>query len=367
MKNDLPKFKITIDDMYSDGEDLGIDKIAHTATPAIKKKGFAFNEVKQVKSVFADDLKYRISGPIMKRMDIYRRDNGEEYYVEFEKEVIDQLFVKFMSKLNNDRKNFNDEHEDKDAPSFLLYAWEEEDGDEIWITTQFTDKDVYNEYVEAGKTGYSIEGFLGMKMSEILEKQTKNKQQTMNQKGLKLGELGPSAYLELPVGEHTIGGKVYTVKEETINAGTPDEYTCNYIESIVPVSDVTPTETTPVADTTLAEETQLSEETKLAEQTEEEKAGEEAAKEEDTKETEMAEGDMPTTNDAEINDLPVTESYSKEEIDNKFDELYRVIADLKAEDTKEDVAPVQNNETKLSIHDRFAELVRFSKENKVQL
>jgi hypothetical protein len=356
MKNDLPKFKITIDDMYSDGEDLGIDKIAHTATPAIKKKGFAFNEVKQVKSVFADDLKYRISGPIMKRMDIYRRDNGEEYYVEFEKEVIDQLFVKFMSKLNNDRKNFNDEHEDKDAPSFLLYAWEEEDGDEIWITTQFTDKDVYNEYVEAGKTGYSIEGFLGMKMSEILEKQTKNKQQTMNQKGLKLGELGPSAYLELPVGEHTIGGKLYTVAEEVINPGTENEYTCNYIVSMVPVSGE---ETAPVAD-----ETQLSEETKLAEQTEEEKAAEQAAEEEDTKETEMAEGDVPTEETpAEENQV---ESYTKEEIDNKFDELYRVIADLKA-DESEEVKPVQNNETKLSIHDRFAELVRFTKENKVQL
>lgn len=41
MKN-LPTFKITIDPAYSEGEKLGIDKIAHTATPAIKIKGVAF-------------------------------------------------------------------------------------------------------------------------------------------------------------------------------------------------------------------------------------------------------------------------------------------------------------------------------------
>ncbi len=39
---DLPKYKITIDEEYGDGEKLGIDKIAHTATPAIKIKGVAF-------------------------------------------------------------------------------------------------------------------------------------------------------------------------------------------------------------------------------------------------------------------------------------------------------------------------------------
>lgn len=45
----------------------------------------------------------------------------------------------------------------------------------------------------------------------------------------------PSAYIELPVGVHTIGDKIYTVIEHTIDEGLETEYTYNVIESIVPV------------------------------------------------------------------------------------------------------------------------------------
>ena len=45
---------------------------------------------------------------------------------------------------------------------------------------------------------------------------------------------GPSAWLELPVGVHTIGDKVYTVEEVIENAGLENEYKCNVIVSIVP-------------------------------------------------------------------------------------------------------------------------------------
>lgn len=405
MKKDLIKYKITIDDMYADGENLGIDLIALTSRPAIKKKGFAFADVKKVKGIYADDLKYRISGPIMKRMDIYRydSDSDEEYYVEFEKDVINELMMKFMSNLNNQRENFNDEHSETKAPCYLLYAWEEEDGDEIWVTTQFTDKKLYDEYVKAGKTGYSIEGFLGMKLSEIIEKQkskvkladappyhdnckcvvvsgevimeedvcdyckdmaseyksqdfnktkTKNNKQKMNQKGLKLGELGPSAFLQLPAGEHTIAGKIYTVAEEIINPGTDNEWTDTYIVSIVPVSDTKET-----VDETVIDET-LSEEVELADATEEDKP------EEEVKDEEMAEGDAPVEAPVEENQV---ESYTKEEIDNKFDELYRIIGDLKAEDTKEDKPVELNVQSKMSLEQRYAEFVNFSKNNKVQL
>ena len=373
MKKDRPRYTITIDDLYSDGEDLGWAATAFTARPAILTKGMAFNSTLPKKMVFADELKYRIVAPAMIPMDIYRWDDEEgEYDVVFTVDEIETIYSKYMKNYDAKRANFNLEHNaDEIVPAYVLETWRVEGdpkldkaysvyGIEVPVGTvmqmsQITDKDYYKELVENEQTGYSIEGFLGMKLSEIIQK-TKNKQQTMNQKGLKLGELGPSAYLELPVGEHTIAGKIYTVAEEVINPGTENEYTCNYIVSMVPVSE-TPAEAP--ADTTLSEETKL-EETQLAEQTEEEKKAEEDAK---TEETEMAEGDVPTE-EAPVEENQV-ESYTKDEIDNKFDELYRVIADLKAEDTKEDApAPV---ETKMSIHDKFAELVKFSRENKVQL
>jgi hypothetical protein len=39
-KNNIPTYQITIDPAYAEnGEDLGIEQIAFTATPAIKVKG----------------------------------------------------------------------------------------------------------------------------------------------------------------------------------------------------------------------------------------------------------------------------------------------------------------------------------------
>lgn len=368
MKKDRPRYTITIDDLYSDGEDLGWAATAFTSRPAILTKGMAFNSTLPKKMVFADELKYRIVAPAMIPMDIYRWDDEDgEYDVVFTVDEIETIYSKYMKNYDAKKANFNLEHNaDEIVPAYVLETWRVEGdpkldkaysvyGIEVPVGTvmqmsQITDKDYYKELVENEQTGYSIEGFLGMKLSEIIEK-TKNKQQTMNQKGLKLGELGPSAYLELPVGEHTIGNKIYTVAEEVINPGTDNEYTCNYIVSMVPVSG----ETTPAAD-----ETQLSEETKLAEQTDEEKAAEEQkkadeeakAKEEETK---LADETQP---EKEV-------TYSKEEVDAKFDEIYKMIADLKA-DGKE-TAPVEPTKTELSIHERMAELVRFTSNNKVQL
>ena len=126
---DLIKYKITIEDEYSEGEDLGISMIANTKTPAIKTKGFAFSseEIKTFslksnsKQNYSDNLKYRIAGPIMTPGDIYRYDEEDnfEYEVEFTKEVIEQLHSKFMQNLNANGK-FNLEHTTEEVPSYLL-------------------------------------------------------------------------------------------------------------------------------------------------------------------------------------------------------------------------------------------------------
>jgi len=54
-------------------------------------------------------------------------------------------------------------------------------------------------------------------------------------KAIKL-ESTVSAYIELPVGVHTIADKIYTISQVIKNQGTEEEYKCNVIESIVPVS-----------------------------------------------------------------------------------------------------------------------------------
>ncbi len=208
MTKDLPIYKITIDPKYSDGEDLAIEQIAFTSTPAIKVVGMAFDENK--KMFFSDDKKYRVVAPAMIPMQIYRKDeDGEEYYVQFSQEVIEELHSKFMLDLKN-RDIFNLEHDTKKTvPAYVLEAWIVEDPKKdkayssynievpkgtLMITAQVTDKDYYEELVKNEQIGFSIEGFLGLKLSNQLNKYN----------------------MKLPDGEHQIEDKIYIVTDGEI-------------------------------------------------------------------------------------------------------------------------------------------------------
>jgi len=212
-KPNLPTYKITIDPEYAEnGEDLGIEQIAFTANPAIKVKGMAFSS--QVKPVFfSDDLKYRITAPALIPMEIYRfdEDTDQEYYVKFTQEEIEKIHAKFMREMVN-RDLFNLEHDQsKTVPAYVLEAWivdtPKEDkayssfGIEVpegtlMVTAQVTDKEYYAELVAQEQIGFSIEGYLGMKLKE---------QQPNN---IKMNKL--------PDGEHLIEGKIYVVKDGEI-------------------------------------------------------------------------------------------------------------------------------------------------------
>jgi hypothetical protein len=178
-------YKITIDPSYAeDGQDLGIEQVAFTSKPAVIVKGMAFNLQEPKEMKFVDDKKYRIVAPAMIPMDIYRKDEGGEYYVQFTEGEIENIFVKFMKDLNN-KDLFNLEHnQDVTVPAYILEAWIVDNpqmdksfttyGIEVpkgtlMLTSQITDKNYYNKLVESGQVGFSIEGFMGLKLSEISE------------------------------------------------------------------------------------------------------------------------------------------------------------------------------------------------------
>lgn len=205
---DRPIYKITIDPEYSDGEELGMSMIAFTSKPAIKVKGMAFNAA--VPMTFKDDIKMRIVAPAMIPMQIYRRDeDGFEYDVQFTAEVIESIHSKFMQDLKN-KDIFNLEHDaEEKVPAYILEAWIVDNPKEdkafstygievpkgtLMLVSQVTDREYYDSLVESEQVGYSIEGFLGLKMSEILKLNT----------------------MKLPDGEHLIEDKIYVVKDGEI-------------------------------------------------------------------------------------------------------------------------------------------------------
>ena len=230
----LPTYKITIDEEYNDGEQpLGVDAIAFTSNPAVLVKGVAFKS--HAKSHFADEKKYRITAPAMIPMDIYRNDDDMgEYYVQFSELEIDTIFKEFMLNLNN-RNLFNLEHEgDKIVPAYILEAWlvDNPEADKakstfgisvpkgtLMMTAQITDTEYYNKLVEAGQVGFSIEGFLGLKLS--------------NQKQTNM----------LPDGEHTLeDGTVIVVKDGVVVEVREPEVTME-VEASTEVEMATPVET----------------------------------------------------------------------------------------------------------------------------
>lgn len=249
MAKDLPIYKITIDPQYAeDGEDLGIEQIAFTNMPAIKVKGMAFNtEVKVMK--YADDLKYRIVAPAMIPMQIYRcDDDGFEYEVEFSVAEIEAIHGKFMQDMRN-KDLFNLEHDQsKTVPAYILESWIVDNPKQdkaystygievptgtLMVTAQVTDTEYYNKLVENDQVGFSIEGFLGLKLKEQLKLNSMNK---------------------LPDGEHLIEGKIYVVKGGEV------------IEiKDVPVEDVAATEEVEMAET-VVEETEVETETPAEEE-----------------------------------------------------------------------------------------------------
>ncbi len=320
MTKDLPIYKITIDPEYSDGEDLGIEQIAFTSNPAIKVKGMAFNH--EVKVLFTDDLKYRVTAPAMIPMEIYRRDDETgEYYVQFTAETIEQIHSKFMQDLKN-RDIFNLEHDQsQQVPAYILESWIVDNPKEdkafstfgievpkgtLMLTAQITNQEYYNELVKNEQVGFSIEGFLGLKLSNQINKYNMNK---------------------LPDGEHLIEGKIYVVKGG----------------EIIEIKDA-PTEEVAMESDTVVEEEVTTETEPIDEQPEPE-------------EVEMA---VDVATDAEAV-LAIVTPVIEEQVNN----LLKIIADLKsqmedmlAERTEDEIE--LKSEVKMSIAEKFSALTKLS-------
>ncbi len=126
--------------------------------------------------------------------------------MQFTADVIEKIHAKFMADLRN-RDIFNLEHDtEKKVPAYILETWivdnptkdkafstfgiEVPEGT-LMVTAQVTDPEYYNKLVEEGQVGFSIEGFLGLKLSEQLNLNT----------------------MKLPDGEHTIEDEIYVIKD----------------------------------------------------------------------------------------------------------------------------------------------------------
>lgn len=183
----LPIYEIDTEDA------LGIDEVAFTSDPAIKIKGLAFNSHKRL--FFSDDVKMRVTAPVMMPMEIYRNQDGEKFYVKFTDKQIELIFKDLM-KRTREGNLFNFEHDKgKKVDAYILEAWivENEAIDKantlynldvtkgtIMLTTQIENEADYKEIIDKDRVGYSIGGKFNLKKQQFNNK--------MNMSEMKEGE-----------------------------------------------------------------------------------------------------------------------------------------------------------------------------------
>lgn len=376
--DEIPTYKITIDEEYNDGtEPLGIDAIAFTSQPAVMVKGVAFRS--QTRMAYSDDKKYRITAPAMIPMEIYRRDDdGTEYYVEFTDQEIDTIFKDFMAGLNN-KDLFNLEHEgEKIVPAYILEAWIVDDTKKdkaystfnievpkgtLMVTAQVTDVDYYNKLVESNAVGFSIEGFLGLKLSNQINHNMSNlKKKATSKKSFSTKKRFSGKKKFAEEGEVVEGGEVTVVAEEIStgqdvvvvddNLEVVEDYTGDIIidNEVVTIEDGTITEVAPEGETT--EEVEMAEEEKV----EEVEMAEETTDE--PKEEEVA---MEVNPEVDAEAVLAIVTPAMEELKA---ELLNVIAELKNELTEAaEGEPEAEVELKLNAHHKFNNIVNFLKKN----
>jgi hypothetical protein len=205
---------------------------------------------------------------------------------------------------NKDLFNVNHEASEK-VPAFILEAWIVED--------PTTDK---------AKTKYNIDVPKGtlMMTTQVTDKEYYNRLVESGQVGFSIeGFLGLKQIknnkmdYKLPDAEHLIDGKIYVVKDGEV------------LE---------------------VKEVEAQEEEVVVE--------EELATEEEVVEEEVVE---------EMEETPATtETYTKEEIDTKFDELMQMIAELKAQEpTQLEEEEEEVKEQKMNAHDRLKSFMNFNK------
>lgn len=347
----LPRYQISVNPEDGEGEEeLGMTQIAYTSTPAILVKGLAFNLNKNL--VFADELKYRLAAPAMiPDMPIYREDpEMGSYEVVFSREVIEKLRSDFMAKKA--QAQFNIEHDSNvEAPSYILDSWitgpSESDPsftkygiklpEGTWfVVSQFTDKEFFkNEIMAKDRVGYSIEGFLGLSLSQFTQitKEIKNE----NKMKLKFEMAKLADGTSIWISSMEVGAEVYTIDEN--------------LEKVPVFDGEHQLESGEVIATVGGKITEIKPKSEMAEEVKEEAIVEEEVKEEMAEEV--------------VVEAPVVEAPAEDikgYVDSKIEELLAIIAELKSEiEAAKPEVEVEMEKKPATMADNFAAFKRMSR------
>lgn len=187
LHNGLPLFDMVINE--EEGKE-GMNFISLVKEPATEKNFFMFNLLggnKKRKAVekeyqfgIADEEKQLVTGVVMLAdTPIFRKMNGEKFYINFTKEIIEEMSFKYMKDQFGKRVNLDHDQDDQVKDVYIVesYLFDKDRGAKIpdfigeipggsWIATfKVENKEVWDR-VKAGEfKGFSLEGDFGLKVS----------------------------------------------------------------------------------------------------------------------------------------------------------------------------------------------------------
>lgn len=176
----LPIYRVLITD-----DKLGIDKISLVEYPAVECDFLAFSKEEKKVLLSIDNDEQRIITGVIARCDypIYRNDNGYEYYITFDKDVIKQMAIKMLS--DNKQNEVNIEHKpntDVEGVEMLeLYikdssrgispvGFEDISDGSLMATYKVFNDDIWSAIKEGTFKGFSLEGLFMMEKESEEEK-----------------------------------------------------------------------------------------------------------------------------------------------------------------------------------------------------
>ena len=173
--------------VLDDNEESGIEAISIVESPAIESDFVALKS-DEVKLAEVDTEKKILMGALLiPNKPIYRKTEGEEYYIYFSKDTVLKASQRYLT--NGYQGNSTLEHSDNLQGLTLVESWIVEDDKfdksrkydmnvpiGTWMgTVKVNNEEVWNDYVKTGKVkGFSIEGFFAdkIKASKVEKIQT---------------------------------------------------------------------------------------------------------------------------------------------------------------------------------------------------
>lgn len=166
IKDNLPLYNLTFDE----NEDiLGCFKISLVEQPATDELFLAFSENKPKNLCFKDESKHIVSGiAMLADTPIYRNQDNQEFFVQFSKDTIEKMMIKFMREQRQFDISLEHNTDVQNCYLFESYLIDKERGicpkefmdvpDGSWYVSVKIDNDtVWNEIMNGNVKGFSIE------------------------------------------------------------------------------------------------------------------------------------------------------------------------------------------------------------------